>query len=143
VIHQPKEDSYDDGGDEVEKPRGVRHEADADAIRFKQKSSELLDKLYAALKPLGPPLNDPFVLVRGVEDLGEYLLLDLGPVHGQYNLQVDEEQALVLLSSPVSGQFYYILSSSTGEFCGLDDGHALEGLLVRDLIRQIYGVPQL
>jgi hypothetical protein len=89
-------------------------------------------------------VNDHFVLVRGKEeDLGEYLLLDLGPVHGQYTIQVDEGQALVLLCSPISGQIYYVLSASTGEFCGLDDGHALEGLLVRDLIRQIYGVPQL
>jgi hypothetical protein len=123
---------------------GARHEADKDAGRFKRKSSELLDKLQAALQPLGPPLNDPFLLVRGVEeDLGEYLLLDLGPVHGQYTIQVDEVQALVLLSSPISGPVYYVLSASTGEFCGLDDGHALEGLLVRDLIRQVYGVPQL
>jgi hypothetical protein len=134
----------DDDDARVEKPLGIRHESDTDVDRFRQRTAELLDKLHAALAPLGPPVNDPFVLVRGEEEgLGPFLLLDLGPVHGQYTLQVDYEQAMVLLSSPLSGQIYYILSASTGEFCGLEDGHSLEGMLVRDLIRQIYGVPQL
>jgi hypothetical protein len=146
VLDHSWEHGADDDEDEarVEKPLRIRHESDDDVDRFRQRSSELLDKLHAALAPLGPPVNDPFVLVRGEEEgLGPFLLLDLGPVHGQYTLQVDEEQAMVLLSSPLSGQIYYILSASTGEFCGLEDGHSLEGMLVRDLIRQIYGVPQL
>jgi len=123
----------------------TRHEPVTDPARFREASDALLEKLYQAIKPMGPPVNkDPFVLTRGTEDdVGDFLLLDLGPVKGQYTVQVDNEQCLVVMRSPLSGQIAYVLSARTGEWCGQDDGHALEGMLVRDLIRQCNGVPNL
>jgi Frataxin-like domain len=93
--------------------------------------------------------------------VGEYLWIDLGPVHGQYTIQADETMQIVMLLSPISGQRVYRYnnqhnSSSSDQQQGettaahdpnrwmcTDDGHVLEGLLVRDLIRQIQGVPNL
>ena len=135
---------------------------------FDRAALKLLDKIESALRPL-EPLNRPcFALVRsgggsnstvreGVmsrdtpdddddddsNGTGERLHLDLGPVHGFYELRVNASKMHVMLSSPISGQHLYVLSEGTGTFCSHDDGHSLEGLLVRDLIRQIYGVPQL
>jgi hypothetical protein len=122
---------------------GIRHDAVTDPRRFASETQALLQKLETALAPL-KRFNDPFLLTKGnEEDMGDFLLLDLGPVHGQYTIQVDLEQMLVVMQSPISGQIAYVLSAKTGEWCGDEDGHALEGLLVRDLIRQINGVPKL
>lgn len=125
------------------KPRGVRHEATTDPDVFKKAGSALIEKLYHALKPMEKH-NDPFILTRGVEeDMGEFLLLDLGPVIGQYTVQVDLEQGIVVLQSPISGQMAYVLSRSNNKWVGKDDGHDLEGMLVRDLIKQCNGLPNL
>jgi len=125
------------------KPIGIRHEAVKDLKRFEEATSALLEKLYVAIKPMDR-FNDPFILTRGVEeDLGEFLMLDLGPRLGQYTVQVDVEDRVVLFQSPISGQVAYILSKKTGEWVGQEDGHSFEGLLVRDLTRQCNGYPKL
>lgn len=151
VRHRPRRNSLRESDDDVEendedsdsKPSGVRHSAVTDPQRFKEAGSELIQKLYTALQPMERS-NDPFILTRGEEeDFGEFLLLDLGPVIGHYTIQVDLQQGIVILQSPISGQVAYVLSESTGEWVGKDDGHALEGLLVRDLIRQCNGLPNL
>ena len=139
-----------------------------DPTIFERAATQLLDKIESALRPL-EPLNQPnFALVRssrgntdGLEGpvsvparndddddddddgTNERLHLDLGPVHGFYELRVNASEQHVRLFSPISGQHLYVLSEGTGTFCSHDDGHSLEGMLVRDLIRQIYGVPQL
>lgn len=121
---------------------GLRQPAVTDPDIFARESAKLLDKIFYSLDPLKSS-NDNFILTRGhEEDVGDFILLDLGPVHGQYNIQVDLEQKVVMMQSPISGQLLYILSASTGDWCGDVDGHHLEGLLVRDLIRQINGVPK-
>ena len=74
---------------------------------------------------------------------GEYLLIDLGPVHGQYTLQVDTVQHCIRFQSPLSGAIPYRWNASTQEWQSIHDGHNLTGMLVRDLIRQIQGVPKL
>jgi hypothetical protein len=103
----------------------------------------LLSKLYASLQPLAA-INDPFFLSTGHEaGMGEYILLELGPLFGQYTVQVDNAQCLVHLQSPTSGAVQYYRDLADGEWRSFEDGHILEGLLVRDLIRQIKGVPKL
>lgn len=74
---------------------------------------------------------------------GEYLLIDLGPVHGQYTIQADPANRLIRLQSPLSGAIPYRHDAASGEWCSVHDDHNLTGMLVRDLIRQIQGVPQL
>lgn len=119
----------------------IRRITDPEA--FDTVSTELLDTIYAALKPL-QEINDPFFLSRDTEwDMGDYILLDLGPLHGQYTIQIDKEQALVHMQSPISGIVQYYKDADDGEWRSVDDGHILQGLLVRDLIRQIKGVPKL
>lgn len=83
--------------------------------------------------------------------VGDYLWIDLGPVHGQYTIQADEAMQIIILLSPISGQRVYRYDNHESEsrpddpnrWMCTDDGHVLEGLLVRDLIRQIQGVPNL
>lgn len=125
-----------------------------DSEPFLKAGIALLDKLLIALQPL-VPINDNMFLTRGEErsdgndDGGEgdilygpFLLIDLGPVDGQYTLTVDVLQHVILFQSPISGQRIYQLSKA-GDWCNVEDGHNLEGILVRDLIRQIQGVPKL
>ena len=115
------------------------------AAAFEQVATKLIDKIYAALEPL-QAINDPYFLSRDRDPEigdGEYILLDLGPLHGQYTLQVDPEQALVHMQSPSSGVVQYYCSLDDQEWRSVENGHILEGLLVRDLIRQIKGVPKL
>mmetsp|Transcript_14006 Transcript_14006/g.26846 ORF Transcript_14006/g.26846 Transcript_14006/m.26846 type:complete len:247 (+) Transcript_14006:134-874(+) len=114
-------------------------------VEFETRATALVDKIYAALVPL-QAINDPFVLTRDRDPEighGEYILLDVGPLFGQYTLQVDPEQAVVHFQSPTSGLMQYYCSLEDGEWRSMEDGHILEGLLVRDLIRQIKGVPKL
>jgi frataxin-like iron-binding protein CyaY len=126
-------------------------------VDFEPKARLFLDKIYAAMQPL-IPINENMIVTRGEEQpelldddeeldesivYGPFLLIDLGPVHGQYSLTADTLQGVLLFQSPISGQRHYKLHPTSGEWCCVQDGHNLEGLLVRDLIRQIQGVPNL
>jgi len=129
-----------------------------DPEKFQTAAIALLEKLHKSLKPL-ERINDNMFVTRGDagdrEDLdhdeeeasdmfvrGEYLRVDLGAVDGEYTIHVDKSLHNVVLSSPISGIYFYHLTYA-GEFLCLQDGHNLEGIFVRDLIRQIKGVPKL
>eukprot|EP00934_Nitzschia_sp_Nitz4_P006204 Nitzschia sp. Nitz4//scaffold102_size76354//12801//13427//NITZ4_005626-RA/size76354-processed-gene-0.110-mRNA-1//-1//CDS//3329532231//6194//frame0 len=123
-------------------PNSLQHVAVTDDVGFVQGASALLDKLEAALAPM-KPLNEFFVVERFFGDAGEVLTIDLGPKEGKYRIDMSLDEHMFEFSSPVSGKFLYILSAETGEWVGADDGHLFEGLLVRDLIRQCQGLPNL
>jgi hypothetical protein len=130
-------DDDDDGGDQPQL------DAVVDPIQFQQGGDALLEKIQIALEPM-KRANDHFFVTRGTEEeVGDFLLIDVGPVHGQYTLQIDLEQRCLVFQTPISGQHTYRLSESKGEWMDEIDGHAFEGLLVRDLIRQVNGVPKL
>jgi Frataxin-like domain len=145
----------DGANSEPRSHRKIRSVTDPDT--FLQAATALLDKLHMALRPL-IPINDNMLVTRGDEQpegdtdtddeeesdivYGPFLLIDLGPVDGQYALTVDALQHLILFRSPISGQRVYHLTKA-GDWCCVEDGHNLEGILVRDLIRQIKGVPNL
>ena len=145
VVAKPKQDddegSDDDDTSDDRQALGLRHQPVTDPAAFATAAQALLVKVQAALEPM-KAFNEEFILTRGSEEMGDFLLLDLGPVLGQYTIQIDLEQHLLLFRSPISGQVVYILSESTGGWCGEQDGHSFEGLLVRDLIRQCNGVPK-
>jgi hypothetical protein len=134
-------DDDQDGGDQSQS--GGSRDAVVDPIQFQQGGDALLEKIQAALEPM-QRANDHFFVTRGTEeDVGDFLLIDVGPVHGQYTLQIDLEQTCLVFQTPISGQRTYRLSESKGEWLDEIDGHAFEGLLVRDLIRQVKGIPKL
>jgi frataxin-like iron-binding protein CyaY len=139
-------DSDDDDNDEdevVSASRGLLHKTVDDPVAFLKGADTLLDKIQEAMEPM-KRANDYFFITRGTEeDMGDFLLIDLGPLLGQYTLQIALDERCLLFQSPISGQFTYKLSENKGEWCGEDDGHAFEGLLVRDLIRQVNGIPNL
>jgi hypothetical protein len=75
---------------------------------------------------------------------GPYLKIELGPIHGQYTFVADVELSRVLFQSPISGQLiYYYDIQNTNEWINLHDQHNLLGMFVRDIIRQIHGVPKI
>jgi frataxin-like iron-binding protein CyaY len=78
-----------------------------------------------------------------IESDSSLLEIDLGPQVGKYVLQVDYDEQECILTSPVSGQLTYRYSSEIGDWLNVQDGHYLIGLLVRDMLRQIIGVPDL
>jgi hypothetical protein len=138
------DDDIEDLNDDESRNRlGYNHVAVTDDKFFSASASALIDKLYKAIQPM-ERVNNPFFLTKGIEDdLGPFLLLDLGPLLGQYTIQVDLDQSLVTMTTPRSGQIAYILSQSTKEWVSLADGHVLEGMLVRELIHHAQGLPKL
>lgn len=75
---------------------------------------------------------------------GPYLKIELGPIHGQYSFIADVEFSTVLFQSPMSGQFVYFYDlNNTNEWINVHDQHNLLGMFVRDIIRQIQGVPKI
>lgn len=136
-------DSDDDDDDGDQSQSGGFYDAVVDPIRFEQGGDTLLEKIQVALEPM-KRANDHFFVTRGTEEeIGNFLLIDVGPVHGQYTLQIDLKQKCLVFQTPISGQHTYRLSESKGEWMDEIDGHAFEGLLVRDLIRQVKGIPKL
>jgi hypothetical protein len=107
--------------------------------RQPQQNHETLDGSGDSAKPVG--LDDEVNEFNNVD--GPYLLIDLGPVDGQYTLIADEQRCVILFQSPISGQLLYNYNETTGNWCNVYDQHNLEGIFVRDLIRQIRGVPNL
>jgi Frataxin-like domain len=145
-----EEDELTAGRDGRKRRKGPKH-AVMDPVEFQKASAALLDKLYKALSPM-KEVNDPFLLSRGYDSEiggGEFILIDLGAMQGQYTIQVDPEQCMLFFQSPISGHHDYYLSNKNsdekhgGEWIGAQDGHNFEGLLVRDLIRQCKGMPNL
>jgi hypothetical protein len=84
--------------------------------------------------------NDVFDLERSNNDIGPLLTLDLKPGEGKYLFQVDETECTFILTSPMSGTYTYVLVPPD-RFVGMEDGHSLEGMIVRDLIRHCNGLP--
>jgi frataxin-like iron-binding protein CyaY len=120
------------------------HVAVKDPEVFRQEADKLLKKLEAALRPMKKH-NDVFHITltpRNHYSSGT-LTLELKPEDGMYRLEVNDEACLVHMTSAISGHYNYVLSASTGEWVDEKDGHALEGMLVRDLIRQCNGLPDL
>lgn len=125
-------------GQNVMKPAGVR-----DTILFSETAETFLIKLENRLRPM-QNCNDVFEITRIPRDYsGGQLTIRLQPKHGMYNFIVDEDNFAIIFSSPISGSYTYVLCSHTGKWLGEDDSHDLEGLLVRDLIRQCNGFPSL
>ncbi|GKY94121.1 hypothetical protein MPSEU_000378200 [Mayamaea pseudoterrestris] len=122
---------------------GYSHDAVTEVLLFRETATALIDKLYTALQPM-EQVNDPFFLTKGMEDdLGPFLLIDFGPLQGQYSIQVDVEQSVVTMSTPRIGQTVYILSKLTNDWVSIADGHVLEGMLVRELLHHAQGLPKL
>ena len=121
---------------QVIRPSGVQ-----DPVVFAKACDTFLEKLVKALRPM-EGCNDVFeVNVTRLEEHVWELTINLKPGDGIYTLSVDAGNFSLLLSSPISGCYSYVLCAKTGEWAGEDDGHSLIGLLVRDLIRQCNGYP--
>jgi frataxin-like iron-binding protein CyaY len=109
---------------------------------FQTLGDALLDKLEKALQPMKAK-NDPFIISRFQGDIGKILRLDLGPTLGIYQVEFSDEEQVFEYSSPISGKLLYFYSTRKKEWIGVDDGNSFEGILVRDLIRQCQGLPDL
>jgi hypothetical protein len=120
----------------------LQHNPVVDTTQFCEAGGELLTKLENALEPM-KAMNDTFVVERSQGEMGEVLTIDLGPKEGCYRIEMSEAEHVFEYTSPISGKLLYILSASTGEWVGSEDGHIFEGLIVRDLIRQCQGLPKL
>ena len=115
-----------------------KHVAVTDTLTFAIEAQEFLDKIEESLQPM-KSCNDVFEIERDSQSL----VLTLAPADGQYSFQIEETASSIFFQSPISGKFQYILSASTREWVSEEDGHLLEGMLVRDLIRHCNGLPKL
>lgn len=111
---------------------------ETDLLKFAVGAQEFLDKMELALEPM-KRANEIFVVTRQANSL----TITLPPSDGEYSLEIDEDSQSILMQSPLSGKFCYVLSAVSGEWVNQEDGHSLEGMMVRDLIRQCNGVPKL
>jgi hypothetical protein len=120
----------------------LKHTPVTDPTKFQRAAKELLEKVEKAVSPMKEK-NDIFVVTRGLSELGgDMLKIDLAPAEGSYRIEIVEEDHLFQYTSPISGKVLYVLSATTGEWVGIEDGHLFEGLLVRDLLRQCRGLPK-
>lgn len=110
------------------------HSPVTDPLEFNKAASRLLDKIEKAMEPM-KSYNEIFVTQRANGELGEIFTMDLGPKVGLYQIEMSQDEGVFEFSSPVSGKLLYCLSSATGEWVNVDDGHQFEGILVRDLLR--------
>mmetsp|Transcript_18147 Transcript_18147/g.20941 ORF Transcript_18147/g.20941 Transcript_18147/m.20941 type:complete len:88 (+) Transcript_18147:1-264(+) len=83
--------------------------------------------------------NDIFIINRDPTKM----TLTLAPAEGDYSLEIFESNHAIDMQTPISGKFSYVLDTNTKEWVNQVDGHSLEGLFVRDLIKQCNGIPKL
>jgi frataxin-like iron-binding protein CyaY len=156
---------------EEELERSFNLEKIEDIQVFHEQVEDILTKIDTALQPL-LPINPDMQISRGfgnpydflVSDdtaaevdeskksseyddqgslvQGKYIHIDLGPVEGSYSFIADEMEQQIVYQSPISGRRMYYLAK-TGEWVDMYDNHHLIGIFVRDLIKQIQGVPKL
>mmetsp|Transcript_22305 Transcript_22305/g.31398 ORF Transcript_22305/g.31398 Transcript_22305/m.31398 type:complete len:260 (+) Transcript_22305:125-904(+) len=120
-----------------------------DSSLFQEITTKQMDKIEKALEPM-KAYNEVFTILRKND---HDLTLRLKPSEGSYILESDVESCILTLKSPMSGNYTYVLreksndegeirkEGETFEFVGMDDGHLMEGMLVRDLIRHCNGLP--
>ena len=149
------EDDSDDGSSSQTARSGSSSDRIVDFDLFENESDKLLDKLYNAILPMKSK-NDIFILERGHDrTAGPNVKVDLGPIIGTHYIDVNYSRFVVVYTSPVSGQFTYGLvkeendskkkDEGTSEFRWreVSDGHQLEGMVVRDLLKTANGCPKL
>lgn len=112
-----------------------------DSEKFLESAKAFLHRAEIALEPMKSH-NEVFNLIRSSNEEGDNLTVALKPGEGKYVFQVHEDMCTLSLNSPMSGSYTYVLCAYTGQFVGMEDGHSCEGMLVRDLIRHCYGLPQ-
>jgi frataxin-like iron-binding protein CyaY len=116
-----------------------KHTTSSDSTTFSEfifRANKCLDTLEDALRPMKVH-NLVFEITRTANFL-KLLLVD-----GEYSLTIDEEEQLIVLYSPISGQYLYYFNFNDQRWQSQDDEHILEGMLVRDLIKHCNGVPNL
>jgi hypothetical protein len=129
----------DDGMSTLER----MHSPVSDTYEFNQAASRLMDKIELAVEPM-KVYNEVFNTKRSDGEIGQMFTIDLGPKVGIYQMEISQEEFVFEYSSPISGRLLYCLSSATGEWVNVDDGHQFEGILVRDLLRSnCIGLPKL
>jgi len=119
------------------------HAPVTNSTEFSKAASHFLDKIEQAVEPMKSN-NEIFMTKRSDGELGEIFTIDLGPKIGLYQIEMSQDEHVFEYSSPISGKLLYCLSSMTGEWVNIDDGHQFEGILVRDLLRSnCIGLPKL
>ena len=109
-----------------------------DQIEFRRRADEYCMLLNEKLKPM-QAWNDIFRINQTSNDFE----LQLQPDLGTFTLHFDDELCMIEMTSPRSGSFTYVYCTETNRWRGKDDGHDLNGMLVRDLIQLSNGVPDL
>lgn len=104
--------------------------------KFAALSTEFLDRVQSAMKPLYPPLNEEFQVKRDAND--EILIRTNSKEFGVKVLPLKQQ---IVFSSPVSGLHTYQWNASTKRWEDEADSHDIEGLLTRDLMRNCAGMP--
>ena len=141
----PRSDPNDpDSISEGEERRGAMPIPVKDRELFIASAKEFFDRVEVAVGAM-QAFNDYFVINRsldGNDSAGPKITIELSPGQGTLVLQADEQTLTMNLLSRLSGNYTYVLCNKTKEWRGIDDGHILEGLLTRDLIRQCNGVPK-
>jgi frataxin-like iron-binding protein CyaY len=107
-----------------------------DMQQFVEAAQDFLERIEKSLEPMKKH-NYLFIVERQANSLS--LIVN----DGEYTFEVDEDSHCIMMQSPVSGKFTYVLSSLTGDWVNDLDGHMIEGMFVRDLIRHCNGVPNL
>mmetsp|Transcript_27644 Transcript_27644/g.60868 ORF Transcript_27644/g.60868 Transcript_27644/m.60868 type:complete len:245 (-) Transcript_27644:13-747(-) len=134
----PSEES-DDGTTTLQR----MHAPVTNPLEFSQASLGLLEKIERAVEPM-KAYNETFVTKRSRGEIGEMFTIDLGPKAGLYQIETSVDEQVFEYTSPISGKLLYCLSSTTGEWVNMDDGHRFEGIFVRDLLRSnCIGLPDL
>ncbi|CAB9503507.1 expressed unknown protein [Seminavis robusta] len=114
------------------------HSPVTDPLEFEKAGLAILEKLHTAIKPM-QAINDPFDVVRTIDSL----TIQVDPSYGRYEIEVDYDEHILILRSPISGAHSYFFFNKTQEWVDTVDYHSLEGIFVRDLIRHCKGVPKL
>ena len=113
--------------------------AAAAAVPFSEAVPACFDRVAGAMGIMGE-LNEGFEVTR--DDASAELSLYAGPAHGEYRLVANAEEQCMSMISPVSGGNTYVRDAASGRWVSRDDGHDMEGLIVRDMLRTLRGVPE-
>ena len=121
----------------------LMHAPVTDPVEFSEAASRLLCKIERSVEPM-KTRNETFITKRSDGEIGEMFTIDLGPQLGIFQIETSTDEQVFEYSSPISGKLLYCLSSATGEWINMEDGHQFEGILVRDLLRSnCIGLPDL
>lgn len=109
----------------------------AEGEEFASRAAAALEVIAASFEALKPVNDDLEVKFQAAHQV----VASLSNQEAFFTVTIDTEDAKIAFVSPVSALQFYVFDLNSKRWVHAEDGHSLDGLLTRDVMRHAFGTP--